>query len=298
MHACQDALLTIYNGHIVAKACEELGIQAPDEVPPPSTTVDLNHLATKIVDECTIVTEAILRQPLEESGDGKYNYARVLCHYTALATEFLDGWSEGDGVRVLRCWKVFLLHFYTDRRTKYAFESLRVQLQLASLPPHLVSQITWDRFVNTHGGSGRNIPCDLHNEHINCLFKEIVGNMGSNFTQEASTKAARAVSSLARMAKQFDDQSEIHPQATAHTRKSDEKDLHLVVKVVMDSKCLQIIQNRHHSNFPEMKLNPLHKFKQKEFDLWVKSKMKQYDKYNGHDVSLVDIVDSEDFDLD
>ena len=65
----------------------------------------------------------------------------------------------------------------------------------------------------------------------------------------------------------------------------------------MDSKCLQIIQNRHHSNFPEMKLNPLHKFNQKEFDLWVKSKRKQYDKYNGHDVSLVHIVDSEDFDL-
>ena len=153
-------------------------------------------------------------------------------------TEFLDGWSEGDGVRVLKCRKVFLLHFCTDRRTKYAFESLRVQLQLASLPPHLVSQFTWDRFVNTHGGNGWNIPCDLHNEHINCLFKEIVGNMGSNFTQEASTQAAQVVSSLARMAKQFDDQSGIHPQATAHARKSDEKDLHLVVKVVMDSKCL------------------------------------------------------------
>ena len=88
--------------------------------------------------------------------------------------------------------------------------------------------------------------------------------MGSNFTHEASTKAARAVSSLARMAKRFDDQSGIHPQATAHTHKSDEKDLHLVVKVVMDSKCLQIIQNRHQSNFPEMKLNPLHKFNQKD----------------------------------
>ena len=39
MHACQDALLTIYNGHnvIVAKACEELHIQTSDEVFPPFT---------------------------------------------------------------------------------------------------------------------------------------------------------------------------------------------------------------------------------------------------------------------
>ena len=72
-HACQDALLTIYNGHIAAEACEELGIQTSDKVPPPSTTVDLNQLGVKVVEECTIVTEAILRKPIEESGDGKYN---------------------------------------------------------------------------------------------------------------------------------------------------------------------------------------------------------------------------------
>ncbi len=173
------------------------------------------------------MSEAILGKTVEESGDGKYNYTRVLCHYAALVMEFLDGWSEGDGTRVLRCWKVVLLHFYSDRRTKYAFESLRLQFQLASLPPHIVSQLTWDRFVNTHGGSGHNIPCDLLNEHVNRLFKDIVGNMGSNFTQEASTKAARAVSSLARMAKRFDDQTGIHPQATAHTHKSDDKDVNV-----------------------------------------------------------------------
>ncbi len=205
MNACQDVILTIYDGHIVAKALEVLGIQSPDEYPAQSITVDdLKQLATTIVDSCTIVSEAILGKTVEESGDGVYNYSRVLCHYIALVTEFLDGWSEGDGERVLRCWKVFLMHFYSDRRTKYAFEALRLQFQLVSLPPHLVSQMTWDRFVNTHGGNGHNIPCDLHNEHVNGLFKEIVGNMGSNFTQEASTKAARAVSSLARMAHRYD----------------------------------------------------------------------------------------------
>ncbi len=158
MHACQDALLTIYDGHIVAKALEVLGIGSTDESPTPSTTVDLKQLATTIVNDCTIVSEAILGKTIEESGDNTYNYTRVLCHYAALVREFLDGWSEGDGMRVLRCWKVFLMNFYADRRTKYAFEALRLQFQLASLPPHLVSQISWDRFINTHGGNGHNIP--------------------------------------------------------------------------------------------------------------------------------------------
>ncbi len=84
MHACQDALLTIYDGHIVAKALEVLGIGSTDESPTPSTTVDLKQLATTIVNDCTIVSEAILGKTIEESGDNTYNYTRVLCHYTAL----------------------------------------------------------------------------------------------------------------------------------------------------------------------------------------------------------------------
>ncbi len=86
MHACKDALLTIYNGHIVAKACEELEIKNPSEDPLPSTTVDLKKIATKLS-----TNARLCRKPLEETGDGKYNYARYLCHYTALVSEFRGG---------------------------------------------------------------------------------------------------------------------------------------------------------------------------------------------------------------
>ena len=68
------------------------------------------------------------------------SYTRVLCHFAALVSEFTDAWSEGDGERVLRCWKIFMLHFHAERRTKYALEALRLQLQLAILSPDLVHQ--------------------------------------------------------------------------------------------------------------------------------------------------------------
>ena len=35
----------------------------------------------------------------EESTDGVYNYARVLCHYGALIMEFRDAWAEGEQQR-------------------------------------------------------------------------------------------------------------------------------------------------------------------------------------------------------
>ena len=71
-------------------------------------------------------------------------------------------------------------HFRASECTKYALEVLRLQIQLKVLSPNLSHQIKWHRFVNTRGGLGMNIPCDLYNEHVNKLIKLIIQNMGSN----------------------------------------------------------------------------------------------------------------------
>ena len=62
--------------------------------------------------------------------DHVHNYTRVLCHYGTLLMEFMDAWAEGDGVRVVRCWKLFLPHFKATGRTKYSIQALRLQLQV------------------------------------------------------------------------------------------------------------------------------------------------------------------------
>lgn len=119
-----------------------------------------------------------------------HDYATVFCHYASLALEFTDSWKEGDGERIIRCWKIFLLHFRASNCTKYAWEALRLQFQLIMLSPNLSHMLKWERFVNVHGGAGRNIPCDLFNEHINKLFKEIIASMGANLT-EITTKSCK-----------------------------------------------------------------------------------------------------------
>lgn len=103
--------------------------------------------------------------------DKVFNYTRVLCHYGALVIEFRDAWREGDGDRVVRCWRLLMPHFKTAGCSKYALEALRLQNQLQILSPNLLHQIKWHRFVNTRGGLGSNIPCDLYNEHVNKLVK-------------------------------------------------------------------------------------------------------------------------------
>ena len=77
--------------------------------------------------------------------------------------------------------------------TRSPIEALRLQLQISHLPSSIVQQIIWDRFVNTHGGLGRNLLCDLHNEHINKELKAAIKHMGANFTQHVLTSIARSI---------------------------------------------------------------------------------------------------------
>ena len=192
----------------------------------------LKDVTLKVANRLAVISEAFLNESVPDTGDGVHNYARVLCHFAALVYLFIDAW-KGDGERVIRCWKMFMVHFHAEQKTKYALEALRLQFQLVTLQPYLVQQLMWGSFVNTHGGKGRNIPCDLQNEHVNKLYKDIVANMGANFTEVASTRAARAVSSLERLALAFDKHTGIHPEATAHSAREDEKDVKMVVDVVL-----------------------------------------------------------------
>ena len=73
------------------------------------------------------------------------------------------------------------------------------------LPSPLAHQLKWNHFMNTHGGPGHNIPCDLHNEHV--IFKEIIANMGANLKEEAKTRATRSVTALTSMRGIFDRES-------------------------------------------------------------------------------------------
>ena len=289
MNACTDALFAVFKGHILAFACQELGIENIDSDLDNPTIKRLSNeekrkyivgLSMKIVENCTIIGDAILGSRVEESGDKKYDYARTFCHYAALALEFYDAWHEGDGLRILRCWRIFIPHFYESGRTKYSLEALRLQMQIKSLPHYLVQQITWDRFINTHGGLGHNIPCDLHNEHVNKLLKGMIRHMGANFSQNALTNIARSVTYMSSVTNIFDQQCGIIQDSVAHTTKDDVSDVKRVVNVVKSEKLWKIHKGRAHRNFKTISSDPLTKLDKSKLDKWIHKKLTEYKKYN------------------
>ena len=287
MNACVDILFTVLKGHFIASACKKLGITKCTDSPPNFPSLKkreekfafITELARQVVEDTTINTESLLGNKVKTSHDKVYSYSRMFCHFGSIALEFQNAWHWGDGDRIYRCWKILLLHFHCDKRTKYAWEALRLQFQIEYLPPSLAYQVKWGRFVNTRGGDGNNIPCDLFNEHLNKLFKEIIQNMGPNLTEKAAQRAARSVSTLHKFTKVFDDQSYVPFTSTSHTTKSDEDDVAKVVFVLLKNKNLEVIKGRKHSMFSNMEDNPLNGLDWRKMSEWIEKKKKEVIKF-------------------
>ena len=89
--------------------------------------------------------------------DDMFNYQRNLMDHGMLYLNFTDAIREGDGERIIRCWKYLLLHFFADgdKSTKYAIEALFLQFQQqALLSPRQAYCQKWNRTINNHNAKG------------------------------------------------------------------------------------------------------------------------------------------------
>ncbi len=163
-----------------------------------------------------------------DAEDRKFNYTRVF------VTIYMVHWQlnfEMPGQRVMeKRWsgvgKILMLHFKAAGHTKYGLEAMRLQFQLQVLSSSLAHQIMHHHSVNTRGGLGNNIPCDLYNEHVNKQVKIIIQNMGSNLTEVSLQRAVQCVSILHALCKRFDAASQVSAVTSAHSTKVLSVNLH------------------------------------------------------------------------
>lgn len=140
----------------------------------------ITSLCDEVVDK--FIEFRFHKQP-QQCADHVFEYAREIISLGCFYLEFSDAIREGDGKRVLRCWRYLLPLYWNSCRTNYANEVLLMLYQHDfALSPMHASQLIWGRFVNTHGKPGMNIPADLHMEHLNRVVKEAIRGLGSNQT--------------------------------------------------------------------------------------------------------------------
>lgn len=135
----------------------------------------------------------------------------------------------------------------------------------------------WHRFVNTRGGMGRNIPCDLHNEHMNRLIKFTIANMGSNLTEAALQNAVRSVSTLDTICKKFD----MYRLAQVHTPQGQILWMYIkkVVSILTEQRNLVPTNGRDHGAFPGIHFDPLFEWDINGTKEWIETKKTEYIKH-------------------
>lgn len=144
----------------------------------------------------------------------------------------------------MECWRYLLPIFHNSGRRNYSNEALNFLCQCYhDLPPQQAEQMLYSRFVNTKGVKGRNIPLDLHQEHLNRLCKDCVKGLRFNKTKDAIVRCGKALGTLNTVLNNFDENSNVPTVSDAHHSPSFKQDLNLIVEELQQTKVFDVIPN-------------------------------------------------------
>lgn len=190
-----------------------------------------------------------------EPKDDVFDYHYGFMNMALLLRNFMDAIKEGDGERIVRCIKMFLLHFKQDGSgsTKYSLEALYHLFQLfALLSPREAERLIWNRAVNNKGCPGCNVAMDLALEHDNHLIKDIIRGLGANISEESVRRICRAFFILKAFLQQLDKEMKVKKISGEHSKKSAKEDLKKVVKTLHEQNVFEKQATREPmSSFPD-----------------------------------------------
>ena len=287
MNACEDFISTVTAGLVVAAALATFELKSVDDLPAEDIvpggdiifTLPKDERRKKLASLCGQVYDRYVHFAFNTttaaSSDCVYEYSVQLLRMCLFYTEFADGIREGDGNRVLRCWKYMMPIFNSSGNTNYACEAANLVVQqMYTLPPRLASQLLWGRFVNVHGKPGKNIPVDLHMEHLNKIAKGAIRFLGPNKSEKSITRIGRAIGTLSPVLDNFDDDNDVASQSGNQKRPSAKKDISVVVGELVKAECLKerVSKKRKHKKFPKPR-NVLHAKEKEEVLLWLTGKL-------------------------
>ena len=171
--------------------------------------------------------------------------------------ELSDAIREGDGERLLRCWRYLLPICKSAERRNYAVEVLNMLCQYEfELSPQKAQELIWSRFISTHASPGHNIPEDLHQEHLNRVIKDAIRGLGANKTEVAIVRAGKALGTLEPVLRQFDAENKVKKPSGAHKPPSAEKDGQQIIEQLLKTDIFseKLLPNpRYHTSFPKPK---------------------------------------------
>ncbi len=268
MTACEDFFLLVVEVHILTAAMTVFGMRSVDDQPSsvffPEGSSELDTLqrrnilmlaVRKVVGKVVDLSYGEEKQAATE--DHIQAYASEVLALGLLLMEFNDAIREGDGPRIIRCWRYFLLLFKMTNRTNYSIEAFTLLAQyhfLLSL--RMAMQLTMNRTVNIHGRPGKNVSCDLHMEHLNREAKHTITGLGSNITDKAVKRVGKSIGQTVKILKRFDEANAIKEPSSRRSKRSCQKDMQIMLKQLHEtSRVFTKVAGRAHLNFPKFLAN-------------------------------------------
>lgn len=144
-NASEDFFTLVVRCHIISAAMQYLEMESVSDVPVHRKLSDdlrIKDNDTRMDVLKSVVDEIVLlyvnletsfcddELGNEQKQDDKYqSYASDLLSMGLFCFEFVDSIKEGDGQRILRCWRYLLLIFKAAKRKNYSIEALNLLCQ-------------------------------------------------------------------------------------------------------------------------------------------------------------------------
>ena len=198
---------------------------------------EATHNPPVIIEEPIVNHTLNLHVPPDQRDD-------MLCYQKALKYGMLllnswDAISMGDGGRILRCWKYFLLYLHNEEGStvKYSLEALYLMCQVhAILSLQAAHRLIWIRSVKNKAGPGGNIPLDLQLEFFNKILKGAVKNLRPNVSKKSLDHISHAMGVTNQLLYNFDQEVKVIKRSGRHVQQSTAGDLKKLVDKLIEER--------------------------------------------------------------
>ena len=188
-----------------------------------------------------------------------------------------DAIKEGDGERLMHLYRLALLYYKTYRHTHYAYSTLLLTVQLkATLSPQMAENVKWNRFFNGHTARGRNIPLDLHLEHLNNFLKSFLKGVGPNLTEASALRISKSLAVLRDLMEQVDEEIGLSGPSGFHNNPKENEDILELVKVFQETGLFRDCPGREYTAFPAFKKNLFSQVDWGDLWGWMRSKIVEF----------------------
>ena len=278
MNACEDFFIVIVVCHVLCAAMKMLDMDTLDSFPDgiesewvfetqEERRQKLHSIALEVV--TTFTDFSVFQSELEPNGvDYVCEYAKEVLTHGLLYMEYQDAIREGDGERVLECWKYFMMIFKATNHRNYAVEAFNLLAQVQwFLADRQVMQVKYSRFINLHGRPGCNVSCDLVMERLNRVAKTCVTHLGANKTPSSIQRIGKSIGGINEILSCFDKENKISTTSSHHSIPSYKTNRDTIIKELSDC---NVFSNRTYQHCTKFTCNVMKDVNRERLDEWMK----------------------------